>query len=163
ELLVSSSNEVFRRKVSNSSTSATTFESIQSFDSEGMSAIYMASVADGSQVYLLVDKFVHNCEVYRLDDSGLSKMPYEIKGMMSSMQRWFDRVVRRSLIIIAAGVVLLTLIAALLAGESSYSFGHDSVQLATLFRRFGARTFDFGLMSGPLVAQLTWIFFHKFN
>jgi uncharacterized RDD family membrane protein YckC len=84
-------------------------------------------------------------------------------GITTSAQRWLTELFFQGLVVVAIGLLLPIILAACWTGTTTYSFGHDTVLLATLIRRFLARLVDLFLIGGPLTLQALYLFQFEYN
>ena len=157
ELVLAGERGIWRQSRSNGPAPSTMFQQIANVDIPALFLLSLVSDARTHEVYVLAAPMLNDIEVYRLRDRQLQKMPYQIEGFGGPMQRWMTRVLWRSLAVLCVGALTLILIAASLAGASSYSFGRETVLLAPLLRRSVARGLDMLLILGPLAAHSYWL------
>jgi len=155
--------EVWRQIRSDGNESFAKFEPIAKVDAINCRGIALVSTADSRQVYAIARPIDDALEFYRLEDRQLQRLPFRIDGMSAPAQRWMARQFFEGLAILSIGTLLLISLAASWTGTMTYSFGHDSVVLASLVRRSMARCVDLFMIFGPLTLQSLFLFQFRFN
>ncbi len=162
-LLFPGKRDVWRQSLSARPTPSNELECVGNVDDFRFGNITLVSSADSRQAYVIANPRNDDMELYCWDEGRFHKLPIRLEGMSVPAQRWVAKLALQGLAVVIVGTLLLVLLAADWAGKSSYSFGHDSVALASLIRRSLARGVDFMLIGGPLVLQSAWLFQIQFN
>jgi uncharacterized RDD family membrane protein YckC len=162
-LLFAADWEVWRQIRSEGRTPSTNFDSVGKVDAAKFGWINMACSADAQQIYVIANNLNDDMDLYRLDEGRLRRLPFRIEGMTTPAQRWIAKLFVQGLVVVLAGSLLLISLAAIWTHKLTYSFGHDSVELASLRRRAVARGLDLLLICGPLAVHSLWVFRFKFH
>lgn len=107
--------------------------------------------------YVLACPILDDIRVLKLKNGQLQTLPYAIAGLGRPIQSWMLMILWRTLIVWFAGTLVLILAAVRMKKESDYSFGHETVRLASVVRRSLARSVDLVLLFGPLVVHALWL------
>jgi|GEM_PF-1796070 uncharacterized RDD family membrane protein YckC len=157
DAVASGKMNVWRQVDSNEPLIHAKFESLMTVNR--LTELGFVSSPETNETYLLTQPRFGEMDVYQLDGDHLEKMPYQIDGMATPIVRKFGMFLRRIIAIFWVGTLLFILGAAWLTrhtGQSTFSFGQETVPLAPLVRRSVARLIDLALILSPLLARAIW-------
>ena len=157
ELYVVGDGKIWHLSLADAIDSSTTIERVGQIESSKDGFANLVSSAENNAVYAISGGQMADCDVFRLIDGQLQKMPYHIEGLFEPIKRWIAVILLQGLAVLSISTFVLLAISAWMAGKSNYCFGCDSVQLAPIARRSMARLVDLTLIFGPLAMQFMWL------
>jgi uncharacterized RDD family membrane protein YckC len=162
ELVVASDKTVWRRAKSTESdpsvTATAPFEPLGTIEGSEVAMISLVSVPNSDDVYVVVAPFVGDGQVFKLQEHGLTKMPYGYEGFGRPLERWMIRILNLVALVLCLGSLATVLFTAWATQRSVYSFGLQTVTLAPLLRRCLARGLDMLVILGPPLLVMYWTY-----
>ena len=113
------------------------------------------STFDGKEVYAIQDRNLFRPRIQRYERGELNDVNLPISTPITKWLHWTDRVLMQIVGVVFVVTILLICSSIWLSRgqDSSYQFGHDTVQLATFGRRCLARAIDLILLFSPLLVR----------
>lgn len=108
-------------------------------------------------MHILACPILDDIKVLHLQNGQLKKLPYTIAGVGRPIQRWMLTTLFQVLVVLVTGTLVLIFLAGRLSRVSTYTFGHETVTLASITKRSLARSVDLILLCGPLVIHAVWL------
>ena len=113
------------------------------------------STFDGKEVYAIQDRNLFRPRIQRYERGELNDVNLPISTPITKWLHWTERVLMQIVGVVFVVTILLICSSIWLSRgqDSSYQFGHDTVQLATFGRRCLARAIDLILLFSPLLVR----------
>lgn len=127
-------------------------------DLQQQQSLQWLTSASGEQYLVAISRY-QTVKIYPWNGRGFDKPPHTLKGIASLLVA-----VERNSLILAMSVLVLSHLVVLIGaawlvrrwGDARYSFGHETVMLAPLLRRWLARGIDLAIQFLPLACVILW-------
>ena len=155
--------EIWRQVKTSDEHAPVKFKVLQTVENEKIGEISVTQDVQTKSIYVISNFLKEAIDLYRLEGSQLQRMPIRIEGMAAGVLLWMVKQTSLGLGVIAVGFLGLVVIGNLWCGSTPYTFGHDTVILASLLRRAAARAIDLSFMICPLIGCAIWLFGNQFH